>query len=554
MQIVRDLAGFSMGQSDNVRKAMSKKKPAELAKYKNLFLYGGSDEKGHAVPGALARGVQLDIAEKIFEDVMQFAGYAFNKAHAASYAVVAYYTAWLKLYYPVEFMAAMLNSYMGSLKQAAAYVRVCRKMGLEVLPPDINFSATRFVTENGKIRFSLAAVKNVGESAIRSVIRERETGGLFGSFGDFLRRLGESELNRKMIESLIRASAFDSFGVARSRLIAVIEPFLAQLATSRRQSLEGQLSFFELGAIAAPVRSEPDYPALPDFTRSEQLAMEKEMLGLYITGHPLDDYAGVMHRLTTVDSAALSSHEEQEDGETALAGAVNDQDKVIMAGMLVNKKTKTTRSNELMAFLTLEDLTGTFECLIFPRIYAQNASLFNEGETLLVAGRLNIREDDTPKLVAEAVARLEPQMAALPQSLTLWQASKNTAASGNHREGNGRGVASQASGGNYHEGNGRGAASQGSGGKSGRGEVKPLSPIQPDQRLLVIRYQGEQDDDGWQQLLAMLRFFHGSQPVRVYLAREQRLVDLPADCYIEMDDKILQQLALRYGVRNLVLL
>lgn len=527
MQIVRDLAGFSMGQSDNVRKAMSKKKPAELAKYKNLFLHGGSDEKDNPVPGAVARGVDLDVAEKIFEDVMAFAGYAFNKAHAASYAVVAYATAWLKYYYPVEFMAAMLNSYLGSLSQAAWYVRVCRKMGIAVLPPDINRSAARFTTEDGKIRFSLAAVKNVGAGAIRSVIRDRETGGPYASYGDFLRRLGDSELNRKMIESLIRASAFDSFGIRRSRLIAVLEPYLNQLTNARRQSMEGQISFFELGSAPQTTQAEPDYPNLPEFTRAEQLAMEKEMLGLYITGHPLDDYQEAMRRLTTTDSAAFAGAETFEAGEEPPAVALNDQDRAIMAGMLLGKKTKTTRGNELMAFLTLEDLSGTYECLVFPRIFTQHASLFNEGETLLIAGRLSIREDDSPKLVAEAVARLDPQMTVLPPDLASWQNSS-------------------------HAGNGRKPAAA-SGSPAAADRPGPRTDRAPRQ-VLVIRYCGQREDEGWQRLLAMLRFFNGHQPVRIYLPAEQAQVELPPDCWIELDDRILQEFASRYGINNLALL
>lgn len=280
MQIVRDLAGFSLAQSDNVRRAMSKKKPAELARYKNLFLHGGSDEKGNAVTGAIARGVSLDIAEKIFEDVMAFAGYAFNKSHAAAYALVAYHTAWLKFHYPVEFMAAMLNSYLGSLSQAAQYVRASRKMGIDVLPPDINRSETRFSTENGAIRFALAAVKNVGESAIRQLITDRQEHGLYSGYGDLLRRLSTYDISRKMIESLIRASALDCFAVPRSQMIAVLEPFTNQLVSARRQRMEGQLSLFEMGGESQSMEAEPDYPDIPEFDQNERLAMEKEMLGL----------------------------------------------------------------------------------------------------------------------------------------------------------------------------------------------------------------------------------------------------------------------------------
>jgi len=527
MQIVRDLAGFSMGQSDNVRRAMSKKKPAELAKYKTLFLQGGEDEKGNPVPGAIARGVSLEIAEKIFEDVMAFAGYAFNKSHAASYAVVSYFTGWLKYHYPVEFMAAMLNSYLGSLSQAALYVRVCQKMGIKVLPPDVNLSDVRFTTENGQIRFALAAVKNVGEAAIRHLIAERRSNGPFKSYGDFLRRLNEGELNRKMVESLIRSSALDCFGVSRSRLIAALEPFTNQLANARRQNMEGQLSLFELGPKPQHLDAEPEYPDIPEFEPADLLAIEKEMLGLYVTGHPLDEYVVAIRHLTTLDSSAFATLAENGEEGTAVApAAVNDGDRVIMAGMLAGRKNKTTKSNELMSFLTVEDLFGQYEVLVFPKTLASCAACLQPGAVLLIGGRLSIREDDLPKLVAEQIAVLDKTASRLPPGF------------------------------NFHPGNGssRPPVPNAHTRNQPQAPAEPITPNPGNSRLLAIRYLGNSQDAGYKRLLAMLAFFQGNTPVRVYLPAEERSVNLPGTCWIELSDDVLRFLAERYGPENLAII
>lgn len=542
MQVVRDLAGFSMGQSDNVRRAMSKKKPAEMAKYKNLFIHGGVDEKNNPVDGAMARGVSLQVAEKIFEEVMAFAGYAFPKGHAAAYAVVAYQTAWLKIHYPVEFMAAMLNSYLGSLSQAASYVRVCRNMGIGVLPPDINSSEARFKTEQGSIRFALAAVKNVGETAIRSLISERQENGYFKTFGDLLRRMDESTLNRKMVESLIRASALDCFGVRRSQMIAVIEPFSARLATGRRLSMAGQLSLFEMGAIDQAAEAEPEYPDLPEFSHRELLGMEKEMLGLYISGHPLDEYETAISLLATLDSSAFSAPPDNPD-EVLHPVAVADGDRAIMAGMLVSRKNKTTRNNEQMSFLTIEDLYGLFEAIAFPRVLADALTMLREGEVLLIGGRLSIREDDVPKLIAEVIAPLEAGMRRLPAGFEkrLPPAGAQRRQDMPVRQNTPVAPTGDGSAGHRQSGDTRQRTEQAD--SSGKSRVR-----------LCIRYYGLEQDEGYRRLLAMLQYFHGDTPVRIYLDQEERLVDLDPAFAIDLADELLVILAARYGSGNLALL
>lgn len=532
MQIVRDLAGFSMGQSDNVRRAMAKKKPSELAKYRSLFIHGGVDEKNNLVPGALARGISLETAEKIFDEVMAFAGYAFNKSHAAAYAVIAYQTAWLKLHHPVEFMAAMLNSYLGNLSQAAAYVRVCHKMNIDVLPPDINLSQARFTTEGHAIRFALAAVKNVGEAAIWSLIAEREAHGPFKSFGDLMRRMDDGTLNRKMIESLIRASALDSFGIPRSQMIAVIEPFSNQLAASRRQSMTGQVSLFEIGAPDFFASAEPDYPNLPEFTQQEKLAMEKEMLGLYVSGHPLDEYEEAISCLATLNSLDLAAAEDQSD-EAPQTPAVADGDSAVCAGMLVKRKNKATRNNEMMCFLTLEDLYGLYEVIVFPRVLSEYQPLLQEGQVLLIGGRLSIREEDTPKIIAEVIAPLTPDLRRLPPGFLkrngFAQAAQNakTGSSSRPKE------------------------------KDIRNNKPALAAQSPETAktaapyTLCIRYGGREQDEGYKRLLAMLQYFSGPVFVQVYLESEERLITLGSDYQVRANDDFLLRLSERYGRENI---
>ena len=362
MQIVRELAGFSMGQADNVRRAMSKKKPEEMAKYKDLFIHGGVDENGKPVAGAIKNGVSEKIADQIFEEVQAFAGYAFNKSHAAGYAVLAYQTAWLKFYYPVEFMAAMLNSFLGNLDKAANYIRVCDKANISILPPDINKSEARFKPEGNGIRFALGGIKNVGIKAISQVVAERNLNGEFKTFGDFIARISNYDVNRKIVESLIKSSALDVFKIPRVQLMAVHEDFMNSVQRSKQQSMAGQVSLFDFNEVADAKIVEPRYqPTLQEYSLSRRLAMEKEVLGVYISGHPLDDYQAAINNLVTLQSSKLILNENLENQAETVAEflleqpdlTVTDRQKVIMAGIIVAKQELLTRSNEKMAFVTL---------------------------------------------------------------------------------------------------------------------------------------------------------------------------------------------------------
>ena len=530
MRIVRDVGGLSMGQSDNVRRAMSKKKPEEIAKYKDLFLHGGTDEAGRPVDGAIARGVDLATGERIFEELQAFGGYAFNKSHAAAYAVVAYYTGWLKVHHPVAFMAAMLNSYMGSLREMAKYVGICRRMGIPILPPDVNRSGTRFAPEGRGIRYALAGVRNVGEAAVDGMIRERGEKGAFRSFGDFLSRMADKNMNRKAFESLVRCGAMDGFGVPRSRMLLVLDATLDRLASERKRNLEGQLSLFDLsgGAPSKASFTEPDYPDQPEFGVEERLAMEKEMLGLYRSGHPLDAYAGAIAAVATCDSTAFAAYKSEEgEGEPEPAEApvgerrLADGERLVFAGMVVKRQNKTTRSNDLMSFVTLEDLYGQVEALVFPKVLQRCAALLVEGAPVAVEGRASVREDDVPKIVADEVRMLERDAA---------PAAVRTASAPDAPDS-------------------RGAPPVGAPAEDEAPAAASVPETAP--RTLCIRYRGEEGDDGYRRLLATLRYFTGSAASLVRLEPSGRLVDPGPECRVRTDDATLAELARIYGVDNL---
>lgn len=411
MQIVRDLAGYSYGRSDLVRRAMSKKKHDVMMKERENFIHGIVDEDGNViVKGAVRNGVDEKTANRIFDQMIDFASYAFNKSHAAAYAVVAYQTAWLKYYYPVEFMAASLNSFLGSSGKISYYVHECKQSGIEVLPPDINESDVKFTVVNGKIRFGMAAVKNVGESAVRELIAERNENGMFKSFGDFCERIGGRDFNKRCVESLIKCGAFDSFGVYRSRMMAVYEKLLDGAQQNRKSRMEGQLSLFEMPGEIQDVKSEESYPELNEFSPKMLLAMEKEMLGLYVSGHPLKEYEEEVLEQTTINSTVINAE------ETAQAEGSNDGtgSKGLMDGMLVTVggiitdiKAKTTRSNNLMAFVTLEDLYGSMEIIVFPNVLKRYKALLVNENAVFIDGRISIKEEELPKIICENVRMIQ---------------------------------------------------------------------------------------------------------------------------------------------------
>ena len=427
MQIVRDLAGYSMGRSDLVRRAMAKKKHDVMAKEKEHFIHGMEENGVLTVPGAVRNGVSEAAAEQIFDDMTSFASYAFNKSHAAAYALVAVQTGWLKLHYPVEFMAALMNSFNGNTDKIAFYIQYCRKHGIPVMPPDVNHSRDKFTVEESDgvkgIRYGLAGVKNLGHGAIAVLVREREAGGPFKDLYDLIDRVAGDEMNKKGVESLIRAGAMDALPGYRSQKLQVFERAMDGAAKSRKSVAAGQISLFGLEDAGLNVPP-PPMPNIPEFSRLAMLQMEKEVTKVYISGHPLDDYAEEMNRLQ-VNSRYLTYLVEENPDH----GMSMDQKIVQMGGLIGEKKMKATRSGSMMAFVQLEDLYGTTEVLVFPKVYERVSHQLEPDSAVLMTGRLSVREDEEPKLLLEKVeplrgAHIRPEkptpVPALPEKSKLF--------------------------------------------------------------------------------------------------------------------------------------
>lgn len=405
MQIVRDLAGYSLGRSDLVRRAMAKKKKEVMEEERQKFIYGQTDRDGKVlIQGAVRKGVDEKTANTIFDEMMDFASYAFNKSHAAAYAVVGYQTAWLKHHYPVEFMAALMNSFLGSPNKISQYVMVCRKNGIEVLPPDLNESGEGFTVSKGKIRFGLAAVKNVGTNVVKQMIHERKKNGPFKSFPDLCERLEGKDLNKRCVESLIKSGAFDSLKTYRSRLMNAYDKIMDNISQVKKMKMEGQMSFFELGnSPVSDAGIEIAWPELEEYDFRLLLAMEKDMLGLYLSGHPLSEFEQDIQKGVTVYSIDLMVDEKE--GE-ALHNHVTDGAFARVAGIMLDMKTITTRSNQLMAFVTLEDLAGQMEIIVFPNTLDKYGEFLKPELPVWVEGKLSVREDEPPKIIAETIKPL----------------------------------------------------------------------------------------------------------------------------------------------------
>ncbi|MGN1369769.1 MAG: DNA polymerase III subunit alpha [Aristaeellaceae bacterium] len=407
MQIVRDLAGYSYGRSDLVRRAMAKKKHKIMAQEREYFIHGKLNDDGSIdVPGCIRNGVPEEVANKIYDDMTAFASYAFNKSHAAAYAVVAVQTGWLKKHHPAPFMAAILNSVYGNPGKIASYIQYCRSQGIDILPPDVNRSGWKFTVHqnpDGKlcILFGLGAVKTVGQDAVNAILRERQNSPYKDIF-DFCSRIDTTECNKRVVESLIKAGAFDFSGANRAQLMAVYESAMDAAISRRKANVDGQLSLFDLAFGDAPVIEETrTLPKLPDYPARQRLAMEKEISGVYITGHPLDDYRDTLQKLS-FSTAQLEGLEEREDHGMSLDGMA-----VEIGGILTEVKGKATRKGAYMGFITIEDLTGQIECLVFPKIYERYQAMMSVDDLVVLTGKLSIREEEAPKLLVDTLIPLD---------------------------------------------------------------------------------------------------------------------------------------------------
>ncbi|AFA48062.1 DNA polymerase III subunit alpha [Acetobacterium woodii] len=409
MQIFRDVAGFSMGRSDLVRRAMSKKKISVMEAEGLVFIHGETGEDGKIlVEGAIRRGVPEPVAKKIFEEMKDFAKYAFNKSHAAAYAVVAYQTAWLKCYYPTEFMAALMSSIMDDEKKVAKYIEDCRKMGIHVLPPNINASYEKFSVSGSSICFGLGAVKGLGKNAIAAIIEARKAKGNFLSLRDLCERVDLKSLNKRSIESLIKGGAFDTIGSSRAQMLAVAELVVDQVQREKKDRISGQMSLLDMAGMgdskAMTSLKEDHFPQKQPFSKEERLALEKEVLGLYVTGHPLEKYEDILKKTVTLFSNSIDSYQDLKDA------GIRDGQSVSVGGLIIEMKTMMTKKGQMMCFLTLEDLYGRIEVVVFPKTYDEYRRYLKADQPVVIKGRINYNEEARTTVIAAQIFPIgEPQ-------------------------------------------------------------------------------------------------------------------------------------------------
>ena len=527
MQIVRDLAGFSMGQSDNIRRAMSKKKKSLMEKYRQLFIYGGVDETGREIDGAIARGVPEQTADKIFNEVAGFAGYAFNKSHAACYAVVGYYTAYLKYYYPAEFMAAMLNSFRFNIAAAAYYINCCGNMGIEVLPPDINRSSAKFKTErlpSGKmaIRIGLSVLKNVGEAAVSLLTDDRDENGPYNSFEDFLRRSAKLGLKKNLVESIILSSALDFTGYNRATMIATVRTELDKMSVENNRQVEGQMSLFDVMSGEKESRSDSiSINYVDEFPESEKLSYEKSVVGLYLSGHPMAQYTGFIDQYCTFDMREFREAVNAERTES-----LNDDKQVIMCGMLLSKKVRTTKSKTAMAVLTVEDMYGQFEAVMFGKIFDQYTSVIETDKPYVLVGRRKIQGEDSFSLSVDAIFPMPKSEKEIGEVTGNWLFRKVYGSNGDT-----------------------------SGGANNRKTMGFVPVKNPDSAsdssvssnpsrfsgTVRIRYNGDPNTPSYQRLLNFLVYFHGSTPVQIEF-KDGSIAPLDPVCSIDVSEDVIVKL------------
>ena len=490
MQIFRELAGYSLGRADIVRRAMSKKKHDVMERERAIFIHGMTDENGNVVvEGCVRRGIDEAAAASVFSEMESFASYAFNKSHAAAYAAVSYKTAWLKCYYPREYMAALLSSVLDSQNKLASYTAECRRLGIDVLPPNVNESYLTFSVSGGNIRYGLLAIKNLGKAFIEEIIRER-TRGVYRSFYDFCKRLYGRNMNSRAVDSLIRCGAFDGMGANRRQLLAIQKPVLDDLEYTSRHKLDGQLSFFDLGGDNTLLRSvEPVLPALEEFSRDELLHMENETAGMYFSGHPMDDYTLFAERVRADRIGAILFND---------SGAYTDGKKVCVVGVVMRVKTQLTKNNKTMAFITIEDRYGSIEAVVFPNVYERFGFYLGETSVVILRGSLNLRENEDPKILCDSVeqARTNEECKNHPPTTSQKPA------------------------------------------------FKPSLP-----QALYLRID-DLNTPLYEKARRVLDIFDGNTPVIFYLTRSNRKVKAPSSLWVSLNDVMLRELKYQLGEKN----
>ena len=491
MQIFRELAGYSLGRADIVRRAMSKKKHDVMEREREIFIHGLLDESGNiAVEGCVRRGVDEASAKAIFAEMESFASYAFNKSHAAAYAAVSYKTAWLKCWYPREYMAALLSSVLDNQNKLASYTAECRRLGISVLPPNVNESFQGFAVSGNNIRYGLLAIKNLGKAFIDQIIRERALRP-YKSFYDFCKRLYGKNMNSRAVESLIRCGAFDGLGANRRQLLAICKTVLDDLEYNSRHNMGGQLSFFDMGGAENKLSDEPEIPPMEEFPRDELLYMENETAGMYLSGHPMDDYSffSEMVKADRIGDIIQNENNEYPDGK-----------KVCVVGVITRIKSQLTKNSRMMAFITVEDRFGEIETVVFPNVYERFSEFLGETNVVILRGSLNFKENEEPKLICESADN-----------------ARNNEECKNYRP------------------------------SAARQEQKPQKPQQP--QALYLRID-DLDTPMYEKARRVLDIFDGRTPVIFYLTKSNRKVKAPANMWVSLNDVMIKELKYQLGENN----
>ena len=542
MQIVRDLAGYTLGRSDLVRRAMSKKKQAVMEKERANFIYGNPEEN---VPGCIANGIDEQTAGQIYDTMMDFAKYAFNKSHAACYAVVAYQTAYLKYYYPVEFMAALMTSVIDNPKKVSEYILNCRNMNIAILPPDVNAGEAGFSVTDGKIRYALTAIKGVGRPVIDSLVQERKERGPFTNLKDFITRMSDKkEMNKRAIENLIKAGAMDGLGGTRKQFMSVYVQIADHIAHDKKNNLAGQISLFDIAGEEDKEEFDIRMPNVGEYSKEMLLGFEKEVLGVYVSGHPLEEYQELWQNC--ISNTAGDFALDEESGEVEL---VKDQANAVIGGLIADKNVKYTKNDKIMAFLNVEDLIGNVEVVVFPQVYERYNTLLTEDAKVFIRGRVSLEEDKDGKLICDQIISFEDAQEARAANQPLFP--RNYGGRGGSR------------GGSYGNGNGSGQQPVGamSGGQTGR-TVEQTQPGQRPQNAGTGQKKG-MPAGAWiqfpnmeaykareQELLQAIADSDGNDDVVIYLRDIKNIKILPANLRVKADETLMEKLASQFGKEN----
>ena len=537
MQIVRDLGGYTLGRSDLVRRAMSKKKQSVMEKERANFIYGNAEEH---VPGCVAKGISEQVASTIYDEMMDFAKYAFNKSHAACYAVVAYQTAWLKYYYPVEFMAALLTSVIDNGKKVSEYILSCRSMGIQILPPDINQGEAGFSVDGNRIRYALTAIKGVGFAVIESIVAERKERGAFTNLNDFITRMADKDVNKRVIESFIKAGALDSLNGTRKQFMSVYVQILDHVTKDKKNNMAGQMSLFDIVDEDAKEEFDLRMPDVGEYPKEMKLGFEKEVLGIYVSGHPMEEYREIWSNNVTNKTNDFALDEETNTVSIA------DQARVIVGGIIAGKTIKYTKNDQMMAFLTLEDMVGSVEVIVFPKSYETYGKLLAEDEKIFVRGRTSVEEDKDAKLICEEIytfAQVEENGGKLPQANRGGRNGNGGWSGGNGSRQNGGWNGAGGRGG--WSGNSNGAA-----GKSGAAAGTQAQTVNKVPDGVWIQFADAAEYDLRKgDIIAAIADSEGEDNVVVYLKAERSVKVLPPNLKVNAGEA-LERLQAVFGAEN----